>query len=486
MREREEGRSRANSRKAVVLWPAVGIVGRGRLSQFHSLVATMPSCSGLISEVIKYPRALFRTVFVIVNNIYCVPTYLIWMFLLLPLKKIHEAYYYRIEGVLFHWLLANVTMWSYTAGYDLVEMGDDITPALDERTLVIANHQSTSDVPLLMATFNVKKGVLPNIMWIMDRLFKYTNFGAVSLIHQDFFIASGKSNRERSLLDLKKHLTESFIPRERKWMVLFPEGGFLRKRKEVSQRFAEKNNLPVLNNVTVPRVGAMKAIVDVLGSPESPSGCRRPEDDERRRMPSAVVEDERLSSRTSRREEEEEDEHEDQRNDVSSTLINSESISTDDCDNFKDSPFTKLNGKLSDCLEYILDITIGYPNGKPLDLPNIVHGMRNPCQTYLFYRLYRSSEVPRDSESLTRWLYARFFEKERLLEEFYRTGSFPCNSSSTTTTTTQCGPTVVQQDLLRFLLIHLFFVTSTYVHYQLILMLINYSNVMYVYLLSNS
>lgn len=444
------------------------------------VATTMPSCSGLISEVIKYPRALFRTVFVIVNNIYCVPTYLIWMFLLLPLKKIHEAYYYRIEGVLFHWLLANVTMWSYTAGYDLVEMGDDITPALDERTLVIANHQSTSDVPLLMATFNVKKGVLPNIMWIMDRLFKYTNFGAVSLIHQDFFIASGKSNRERSLLDLKKHLTESYIPRERKWMVLFPEGGFLRKRKEVSQRFAEKNNLPVLNNVTVPRVGAMKAIVDVLGSPESP--C----DNERRNVvpPSAVVEDERLSSRTSGREEEE-DQHQHHEDDVSSTLINSEAINTDDCDNFKDSPFTKLNGKLSDCLEYILDVTIGYPNGKPLDLPNIVHGFRNPCQTYLFYRLYRSSEVPRDSESLTRWLYDRFFEKERLLEEFYRTGTFPCGGGSSSATTTTL-PTVVQQDLLRFLLIHLFFITSTYVHYQLILMLINYSNVMYVYLLSNS
>lgn len=418
----------------------------------------MPSCSGLI-EVIKYPRALFRTVFVIVNNIYCVPTYLIWMFLLLPLKKIHESYYYKIEGILFHWLLANVTMWSYTAGYDLVEMGDDITSALDERTLVIANHQSTSDVPLLMATFNVKKGVLPNIMWIMDRLFKYTNFGAVSLIHQDFFIASGKSNRDRSLLDLKKHLTQSYIPRERKWMVLFPEGGFLRKRKEVSQRFAEKNNLPVLNNVTVPRVGAMKAIVDVLGSPDSPCVDR---------LPSAIVEDE--LARTSRQQ---------QQDDVSSTLINSEAINTDDCDNFKDSPFTKLNGKLSDCLEYILDITIGYPNGKPLDLPNIVHGFRNPCQTYLFYRLYRSSEVPRDNESLTRWLYDRFFEKEKLLEEFYRTGTFPCGSSATL-------PTVVQQDLLRFLLIHLFFVTSTYVHYQLILMLINYSNVMYVYLLSNS
>ncbi|XP_065095556.1 acyl-CoA:lysophosphatidylglycerol acyltransferase 1-like [Ochlerotatus camptorhynchus] len=436
----------------------------------------MPACSGLI-EVIKYPRALFRTVFVIVNNIYCVPTYLIWMFLLLPLKKIHESCYYKIEGIIFHWLLANVSMWSTTAGYELVEMGDDISPAMDERTLVIANHQSTSDVPLLMAAFNVKKGVLPNIMWIMDRMFKYTNFGAVSLLHQDFFIASGKSNRDKSLLELKTHLKKSYIPRERKWMVLFPEGGFLRKRKEVSQRFAEKNNLPVLNNVTVPRVGAMKAIMDVLGSPESP--CR----DEEKMMNStiATVMDEFNHSMMDGTINV--DQQQPKQNDVtinsSSTIINSEAISTDDCDSFKDSPLTKLNGKLNHCLEYILDITIGYPNGKPLDLPNIMHGLRNPCQTYLFYRLYRSSEVPRDSESLTQWLYDRFIEKEKLLEEFYRTGVFPCGSSSML-------PTVIQQDLLRFLLIHLFFITSTYVHYQLILMLINYSNVMYVYLLSDS
>lgn len=43
--------------------------------------------------------------------------------------------------------------------------------------------------------------------------------------------------------------------------------------------------------------------------------------------------------------------------------------------------------------EYVLDVTIGYPNGVPLDLPNIVHGLRDPCQTYFFYRLYHSSEV---------------------------------------------------------------------------------------------
>lgn len=61
---------------------------------------------------------------------------------------------------------------------------------MEDRTLVIANHQSTADVPLLMATFNTKKNVLPNLMWIMDRIFKYTNFGIVSILHEDFFIVS--------------------------------------------------------------------------------------------------------------------------------------------------------------------------------------------------------------------------------------------------------------------------------------------------------
>lgn len=44
-------------------------------------------------------------------------------------------------------------------------------------------------------------------------------------------------------------------------------------------------------------------------------------------------------------------------------------------------------------IEYVLDVTIAYQNGVPLDLPNIVYGLRSPCQTYFFYRLYPSSEV---------------------------------------------------------------------------------------------
>lgn len=44
-------------------------------------------------------------------------------------------------------------------------------------------------------------------------------------------------------------------------------------------------------------------------------------------------------------------------------------------------------------LDYVLDVTIAYPQGKPLDLADIVTGNREPCQTYLVYRLYHSSEV---------------------------------------------------------------------------------------------
>uniref|UniRef100_A0A1B0F0C1 Phospholipid/glycerol acyltransferase domain-containing protein n=1 Tax=Phlebotomus papatasi TaxID=29031 RepID=A0A1B0F0C1_PHLPP len=55
-------------------------------------------------------------------------------------------------------------------------------------------------------------------------------------------------------------------------MVLFPEGGFLRKRREVSQRFAQQNNLPILKHVTLPRVGALRAIMDVFDSHENKCG----------------------------------------------------------------------------------------------------------------------------------------------------------------------------------------------------------------------
>jgi len=336
------------------------------------------------------------------------------MMIIFPLKRYHPDLYWKIEGHFFHWLLAMVSMWSWSAGYDIVELGDDIRNCLEDRTLVIANHQSTADVPLLMATFNTKKNVLPNLMWIMDRIFKYTNFGIVSVLHEDFFIVSGKEKRGESLRALVKHLRDSYIPRRRKWMVLFPEGGFLRKRKQTSQRFALKNNLPVLEHVSLPRVGALQTIVDTVGPGRNSNPGGKSSGDP-----------------------------------------------TVNCDGI---------GVCPAHVNWVLDITIAYPEGKPLDLGAIVTGYREPCKTFLFYRLFPCKEVPRDHEAMTKWLYDRFVEKEKLLETFYKTGQFPTDGFCTS----PIPPQEVSQDCLRFAILHLFFITSSYIHFQLLSYVVSY------------
>lgn len=70
------------------------------------------------SMCVQYPKAIFRTIFVILNNLYCIPTYVVWMTILLPIKRFNPDLYFKIEGILFHWLLSVVALWSWTAGYD--------------------------------------------------------------------------------------------------------------------------------------------------------------------------------------------------------------------------------------------------------------------------------------------------------------------------------------------------------------------------------
>lgn len=81
----------------------------------------------------------------------------------------------------------------------------------------------------------------------------------------------GKAHREKQLVYLKDHLDRFYYSRDRKWIVLFPEGGFLRKRRETSQSFAKKNDLPYLTHVTLPRLGATQIILKNLG-PQQENG----------------------------------------------------------------------------------------------------------------------------------------------------------------------------------------------------------------------
>lgn len=68
---------------------------------------------------------------------------------------------------------------------------------------------------------------------------------------------------------LKEHLATKYIQRNRRWLVLFPEGGFLKKRIVKGQQYAQRNNLPILHNITLPRLGALNGIRDILVDTEA-------------------------------------------------------------------------------------------------------------------------------------------------------------------------------------------------------------------------
>lgn len=116
-------------------------------------------------------------------------------------------------------------------------------------------------------------------------------------------------------------------------------------------------------------------------------------------------------------------------------------------------------------IEWIIDITIAYPNGVPIDLSHIVFGNRPPCRTTIFYKLYPINEVPQDSESLTKWLIDRWSEKENMLTHFYKTGEFPDEAYRSAA---KSLPKTVDQDYLRFLILNVFFIASTYIHLQML------------------
>ncbi|CAL4124437.1 unnamed protein product, partial [Meganyctiphanes norvegica] len=93
--------------------------------------------------------AVVRFVSIILNMLYCIPVYVLWLFMLQPLKWMSEQIFWTVEGYLFRMELAMVTWWSHSAGYHIQEIGEDVFELIDEPCLVMINHQSMSDVPLL-------------------------------------------------------------------------------------------------------------------------------------------------------------------------------------------------------------------------------------------------------------------------------------------------------------------------------------------------
>jgi len=85
------------------------------------------------------------------------------------------------------------------------------------KILILSNHQSTADVPLIMQAFTSHPKCI--LLWIMSSDFKYTNFGLVSQTHQDYFLDQNKYKPNDVLnhcLNVKDKTKNCFF--------LFPEG----------------------------------------------------------------------------------------------------------------------------------------------------------------------------------------------------------------------------------------------------------------------
>lgn len=140
-------------------------------------------------------------------------------------------------------------------------------------------------------------------------------------------------------------------------------------------------------------------------------------------------------------------------------------------------PFTDHRASIasSKTLKWVIDVTIGYPDAKPLDLFTAVFGDRSPCQTIVHYRAYHADAVPRDEAKLTAWLYERFVEKEQLLDAFYKTGRFPVapkpppEMANCASVLPQIGePRLLAMNDVWCLTMNVMFLLSSYFHYCII------------------
>jgi len=80
--------------------------------------------------------------------------------------------------------------------------------------------------------------------------------------------------------------------------------------------------------------------------------------------------------------------------------------------------------QLRNNVDVIYDLTIGYQGKKKPTFLRCVLGIE-PTRACFHIRRFPISEIPRDEEGLTKWLYECFKTKDELLENFKATGSFP-------------------------------------------------------------
>ncbi len=100
----------------------------------------------------------------------------------------------------------------------------------------------------------------------------------------------------------------------------------------------------------------------------------------------------------------------------------------------------KIITKLSDTNDYLYDCTIGYNGYSSNEFGQDVYSLKNvylkgnyPTEISMYWRCFKISEIPYDDPIVfDEWLRNIWYEKDKLLELFYNTGSFYDNTNDNT------------------------------------------------------
>ncbi|CAG5111546.1 Oidioi.mRNA.OKI2018_I69.chr2.g5844.t1.cds [Oikopleura dioica] len=139
---------------------------------------------------LRVPIATLQFLWVALNNITGVFGYWCLHICALPIKCVDKQLFDTIERNLYHITFFFCSSWGFENGWKMIVSGDyeKLEELVNEKCILVANHQNTCDISALMWPLVTLKGLQGAVTWIMDAIFKLSSFGWVCLGHDDFFI----------------------------------------------------------------------------------------------------------------------------------------------------------------------------------------------------------------------------------------------------------------------------------------------------------
>ncbi len=133
-----------------------------------------------------------------------------------------------------------------------------------ENAIIFANHQEMSDI-FVMILFCSTKDRLGDLKWFVKDILKYApGIGWGMLFLDCIFVKRNWVSDQSKITSMFSKFRKEEIPL---WLISFVEGTRITRSKlERSQKFAKERNLPILNNVLLPRTKGFAATVQGLSA----------------------------------------------------------------------------------------------------------------------------------------------------------------------------------------------------------------------------